>query len=264
MKLKEVMKKEREWRLLERLRESYAGFPAGIICLQEKPDFLIKNAYGLVGVEVCVWAYDEDEGEGGSPTRRHESLSSKVVLRAQEIYNLTGLPPINVSVDFHPQHPLRVGQRQRLAAEIFSITARHLPAPGAHAPVCWPGPGWKELPKEVASIYISRPARAEQEAFWAPEGGGAIPEFSPAHVSEVIRKKERRLSCYRKSADTVWLLIAATGYNPSGFCKIDRELHQHAFTTGFDAVFFLQESENVLIPLLVEAAPANPGVRAER
>lgn len=264
MKVKEVMKKAREWRLLERFRESYAGFPAGFICLQEHPDFLIKSAYGFVGVEVREWAHDEDEGEKGSPTRRHESLSGKIVLRAQELYTLTGLPPISVSVDFHPLYPLRGGEVQRLAAEISSIAARHIPAPGDYTPVFWPEPGWKELPREVASIYIRRPVREEQEVFWAPEGGGAIPEFSPAHVSEVVGKKECLLPRYRESADIIWLLIAATGYNTSGFCTIDPELQRHTFTTAFDAVFFLHYSENILMPLLVKGAPANPGVRADR
>lgn len=246
-----MSKKQREWQLLGKLRESYQGFPEGTICLQEQPDFLIKTADGFVGVEVREWAYDEDEGERGSPTRRHESLSTKVVLQAQKLYSLMGLPPINVSVDFHLRYPLRSRELQRLAKEISAVAARHVPNPGEHILVSWPNLGWKGLPREVLSIYISRPTR-EQEVLWAPEGGGAIPVFSLAHASKVVRKKEQLLPQYRESAEIVWLLVAATGYNPSGFCRIDPELRQHALVTGFDAVFFLRQYDNVVVPLRTE------------
>jgi hypothetical protein len=254
-----VTKKERELRFLARLRDSCPDRLEGIICLQEEPDFVIKTQNGLLGVEIREWFYDEVTGKGGSPTRQQESLSLETVLKARDLYNSTGLPPINVNVDFHPLYPLSSKDTNRLAANIASIAQRHVPDQGIHVPIGWPEPNWKELPREVYSVYISRP-RAGQEVLWAPEGGGAIPTLSPGDVERVLTHKERHLPRYRQSAGEIWLLLVAVGFNLSGFCKIDPELGRHVFSTEFDAVFFLHYSDDILMPLLVKGMAANPGL----
>lgn len=44
-------KKERELQLVIRMRDLQADGPAGFVCLQEEPDFLVNTAHGLLGIE---------------------------------------------------------------------------------------------------------------------------------------------------------------------------------------------------------------------
>jgi hypothetical protein len=254
-----VTKKERELHFLARLRDSFPDRLEGIVCLQEEPDFVIKTPNGLLGIEIRQWFYDEVGGKGGSPTREQESLGLETVLKARDLYNSTGMPPISVSVDFNPLYPLSSKDTKHLAKDIASIAKRHVPNPGIHVPIRWPEPNWKELPKEVHSVYISRPREA-QEVLWAPEGGGAIPVISSEEIERVLIDKARRLPKYRESASEVWLLLVAAGFSVSGFCRIDPELGRHVFNTEFDAVFFLHHSDDILMPLKAESMASNPGL----
>jgi hypothetical protein len=236
-------KKQREWRLLEKFRECYSEFPAGMICPQEQPDFVLKTVHAMLGIEVREWSYDEALS-GGSPTRRHESLTFRTALRAQELYDSFGLWPVNVWVNFH--RPLSENQLEDLAEKISRIVTRHIPNPGSFASVRHPGPDWKSLPPQVASVSIYHPTQ-EQETIWVPVGGGVLPVITPHNIEEVLTKKEPLLPKYRESADKVWLLIAVTGFNTSAFCKIDPNLDRHTFRTDFDQVFFLHESSGRVV-----------------
>src|SRR5437588_4933158 len=158
--MQSVKKRQEIW-LLEKFRELYPEFPAGTVVAYEKPDFLIGTEQGtVVGIEVREWFYDEnlEEGAGGSPSRREESLNARIVQRSQELYNSWNLPEVNVRVLFHSQYPLKKKQIETLAAEIAGIVAKHVPsAAGQFEAVCYPEPGWKDLSLEVVSLCIYRP-----------------------------------------------------------------------------------------------------------
>lgn len=237
--MQSVKKRQEAW-LLEKFRELYPEFPAGTVIPHEKPDFLIGTEQGaVVGIEVREWFYDEnlEEGAGGSPSRREESLNARIVQRSQKFYSVWNLPEVDVGVLFHPRCPLREKQLETLAAEIAGIVAKHVPsAAGQFEAVRHPEPGWKDLPLEVVSLFIYRPP-AGREVIWAAEGGGILPTVTARHIEEAIRTKEPLLAKYRESANLVWLLIAAAGFNTSGFCEVDPELEQHRFNSEFDQVF---------------------------
>jgi hypothetical protein len=248
------VKKKREAWLLERFRELYPEFPAGVVVPHEKPDFLIETEQGtVVGIEVREWFYDEnlEEGASGSPSRREESLNARIVQRSQKLYGAWNLPEVEASVFFHPQYPLQEKRLETLAAEIAGIVAKHVPSSTSQYEVVrHPEPGWKELPLEVVSLSVHR-APAGREVVWTAEGGGALPTVDARHIEEAIRAKEPLLTKYRESADLVWLLIAAAGFNTSGFCEVDSQLGQHRFKSAFDQVFFLHAAHGILLRLNV-------------
>lgn len=255
--MQSVKKKQEIW-LLERFRDLYPEFPVGTVVPYEKPDFLVGTEQGaVVGIEVREWFCDE-ESAGGSPSRRKESLNARIVQRSQELYSAWNLSQVNVGVNFDSQCSLKERQLETLAAEIAGIVARHVPsAAGQSEAVRYPEPSWKELPSEVMSIFIYRPP-VERDVIWAAEGGGILPTVTARHIEEVIRVKEPLLAKYRESANFVWLLIAAAGFNTSGFCEVDPELGQHRFNSAFDQVFFLQVSRGILLRLNVGGEiPAN-------
>lgn len=254
--MQSVKKRQEAW-LLERFKELYPDFPAGAVVSHEKPDFLIETGEGAVlGIEVREWFYDEnlEEGTSGSPSRQEESLNSRVVQISQKLYSAWNLPEVDVGVDFHPQYPLKDLKRKRLgtlATEIAGIVAKNVPRTvGQFEAVRHPEPGWKDLPLEIMSIFIYRPP-VGREAIWAAEGGGTLPTVAARHIEEAIRAKEPLLAKYRESANLVWLLIAAAGFNTSGFCEVDPELGQHRFNSAFDQVFFLQAARGILLRMNV-------------
>jgi hypothetical protein len=67
-------------------------------------------------------------------------------------------------------------------------------------------------------------------------------------VQELISGKEVKLPAYRQHCDEVWLLIVANGFEPSTFCKLDPEVENFQFTTGFDRVFF-QHFDGLVVEL---------------
>lgn len=245
-----VKKKQEAW-LLERFRDLYPEFPAGTVVPYEKPDFLISTEQGaVVGIEVREWFCDEGSA-GGSPSRREESLNARIVQRSQELYSAWNLSQVDVGVVFDSHCSLKERQLETLPTEIAGIVAKHVPsAAGQFEAVRYPEPSWKELPSEVESLFISRPS-VERDSIWAAEGGGLLPTVTARHIEEAIRAKERLLAKYRESANFVWLLIAAAGFNTSGFCEVDPELGQHRFNSAFDRVFFLQVSRGILLQLNV-------------
>jgi len=203
----------------------------------------------MLGIEVREWSYDEALS-GGSPTRRHESLTFRTALRSQQMYGSLGLPPVNVWVNFN--RPLTEGQLEDLAEKISSIVTRHVPNPGCFASVRHPGPDWKSLPPQVASISIYHPTK-EQEIIWVPVGSGVLPVIAPDNIEEVLIQKEALLPKYRESAPEVWLLVVVTGFSTSAFCKIDPNLDRHPFRTDFDRVFFLHEFSEKVVRLQLVA-----------
>jgi hypothetical protein len=245
---------------LERFKALYPEFPDGTVVPHEQPDFLIRTEHGaVVGIEVREWFYDEglEEGVGGSPSRREESLNARIVQKSQQLYSALGFLEVNVGVQFDSHYPLKEKQLETLAADIAGIVARHVPsAAGQSEAVRFPEPGWKDLPSEIVSLFIYRPP-AGRDGFWAAGGGGTIPTVNARHIEEVIRAKEPLLAKYRESADLIWLLIAAAGFNTSGFCEVDPELGQHRFNSSFDQVFFLQAARNRLVRLNLGRTPAN-------
>jgi hypothetical protein len=251
--MQSVKKRQEIW-LLERFKELYPEFPAGTVVPHEKPDFLIETEEGaVVGIEVREWFYDEnlEEGAGGSPSRREESLNARIVQRSQKLYSAWNLPEVDVGVNFHSQCLLKEKQLETLAAEIAGIVAKHVPSAASQfEAVRDPEPGWKDLPLEVVSLFIYRPP-AGRDVIWAAEGGGILPTVTARHIEEAIRAKEPLLAKYRESANLVWLLIAAAGFNTSGFCEVDPELGQHRFNSAFDQVFFLQAARGILLQLNV-------------
>jgi hypothetical protein len=44
--------KRKEFFYLDKFKESLPDFPDGVICLDERPDFLVKSASEIIGIEV--------------------------------------------------------------------------------------------------------------------------------------------------------------------------------------------------------------------
>ena len=61
-----------------RFKESFSGFPEGILCFDDNPDVLIKTPEGIWGIEHTRLYWGE--------LKEQESLRQRIVDRAKEMY----------------------------------------------------------------------------------------------------------------------------------------------------------------------------------
>lgn len=71
---------------------------------REAPDFIVRVEGRTVGVEVTELFISHDASQ--SPLQVQESISTRIVLRARQIYEESGASPVHVSVCFSPGRDL--------------------------------------------------------------------------------------------------------------------------------------------------------------
>jgi hypothetical protein len=84
-------KKLRERAHLEAFRQAHSGFPSGVICETEEPDFVVQTSAGTLGIEHTEFHWDEGNGVG-SERKAREALQEKIVNAAVRLYESRNLP----------------------------------------------------------------------------------------------------------------------------------------------------------------------------
>jgi hypothetical protein len=231
--------KARERAYLERFRDNFADFPEGEVVSSERPDFLIKAGSGRIGIEVTEYHVQEPDEGWGSPTRAQEGTEDKVLRMASEKHQSKGLPPLVVSVQWHPHQAFSRRRTQELAADLADLVQEHLPEPDYEAAIRHRRhPAWRSLPQEVASLRIDRRIRFSKYS-WTPVRAAFVSTLTPPELQQIMRSKEAKVPSYRQQCREVWLLIVARGFEPSTFGDLGSEVEGYRFESGFDRVFFL-------------------------
>jgi hypothetical protein len=224
-------KKEREQFFVEQLRCLVTGFPNGLLIpsipVEEPPDFRVDLGTGILGIEVTEF-----------PDQSRKAMESEweSVLREAESLAATRVPPLDVAVHFNATARVNKANRREIAEALVSAVSSRLPAPSEQLRVVntWRGP----LPESVHSIHVYRSERGTDHLWSVLDGGMGKTECS-SEIQSAVSRKERRLSQCLEKCDRCWLLIVASGSEPSSFFEPDACTRAMVYVSGFERVFFL-------------------------
>ena len=251
---RQTLQKARERAYLERFRENFADFPDGEVVSFEHPDFLVKAQPRWIGIELTEYHVQEPDKGWGSPMRALEGTEDKVLRTASEQYQSKGLPPVVVSVLWHPHQALDRRRIPELAADLANLVQEHLPELGHRVTIRRRRhPAWRSLPQEVASLTVVRRKSISKNS-WTSVRGAFVPTLTPPELQQIMWNKEAKVLTYRQQCREVWLLIVARGFEPSTHVDLESELESHEFETTFDRVFFLHHANEYVAELRVRAA----------
>ena len=237
-------RKQRELFLLERFIGS-ADLPAEIIEEREEPDFLIRIDGRSVGVEVTEFFISHDNNS--NPMQVQESISSRIVSSAQQIYQTAGAPPAHVTICFAPGQDLRRLNRDETAKSLATFVQRLNLSE-------WQRIDWRPeelddpLPYVVSFVHALGVPSFEM-ACWSVARAGWVAPLSASALQARIYKKAKRLPTYRCTVAENWLLIVADTMKPSQLIKAKDNFDPSSVSSPFVRTFFYTHPNNVVIEL---------------
>jgi hypothetical protein len=226
--------------ILDLCQQNVAEFPQGSVKERESPDFELRTANRIVGVE--MQEFIQQATKRGAPGRLAESLRAKVMRFAQTEFESA-----------HPNLFLYVYSGWAgwgsLDEKALRPIAHRL---GALVEVLVPQPPTNEtrmttmessyedrasagLPDHLTHLAVHRYVGATYGLWAATEAGIASTDVTD--LQRQISAKESRVPTYRASCDEIWLVLYGLAYPSGGF---DLEaLGGFRVGTPFDHVVFI-------------------------
>jgi len=226
--------KRRERFQLEMLRRAMPEVPRTDPTEAEPPDFLFATAESTLGIEFTEFHLPPEPGK--RPYQEQQALKKRVVDQAAAIHARCGGPDLYVGVHFNDQHPLDKRRIVDLAHEIAnSVLHSRLPTSiTEHVAV-----PWRERPKEVAAIQVSR---MKDDSLWYADAGGWVVPLTPNHVDEELRRKAPRLAVARTRCDRLWLVIVNESLDRAAAAESSPEMLSHVYDADCDRLLWLVAS----------------------
>lgn len=235
--------KQHERFLLERFIEA-ASFDAQIVEEREAPDFIVRVEGRTVGVEVTELFINHDASQ--SPLQVQESISTRIVLRARQIYEESGASPVQVKVCFRPGRDLRQLNMKETASDLACFV-QCLGLIECQRVVRPSGSG-DPLPDEISYVQALGVPRLEM-AHWAVARAGWVAPLTPAALQLRIDDKASRLQDYSEVVTETWLLIVADTTKPSQSMEAKADFNPHVVSSPFPRTFFYRYPEKRVIEL---------------
>ena len=231
---------------------------------QGKPDFVVDFNGEKLGIEITEInipqeTYEEPLKENnandrrsenpayrmyGKPLREHEVAKQRIVDRAREKAQASGLPPLRVAVHFAGNIPK--GREKSLTTALFEMVRSHCPERGHRIEL----DELYGLPDEFWLIRIHNYANPVD--WWNYiEPGGVETEFSD-HLQQIIDDKSAKVPQYLKHCNTCWLIIVALGDRPSSFYLPGSQVTTTQYQSAFERVFFMNKAHRIITELQVE------------
>jgi hypothetical protein len=160
------------------------------------------------------------------------------------------LPAVHVGLIWNDQVQITGKAATQLPDQLIALVSRHLPTLDGHVNIAHPDPRWKQLPRHIAVIFISRPQWLD-ESTWNYSRGGAVPHLRHCldRLQTIVSEKEPKIEAYRKHCTDLWLLIVADARNIQSLVIIDEGIPTRALATSFNRVFFLSAMYRICIEL---------------
>lgn len=236
--------KQHERFLLEQFFD-YAEIRAEIIDEREAPDFFVQYEGRRIGVEVTQ-LFISCNGVR-NPIQAQESISTRIVSRARQIYDDSGGLPAHVSVCFNPGHDLRKLNRNGTANDLAAFV-RTLKLTE------WQRLDWRPedfegpLPDEIS--FVSALGVPDRElAHWTVALTGWA---APVTVDALQRRVDEKAKCLPKYRETVgenWLVIIADATKPSGLFDTRSHIDPEAVSSPFSRTYFYGYPDRVVMSL---------------
>ena len=222
-----------------------ASLQAEIVEMRESPDFIIQVKGRRVGVEITELFISHDSK--ADSMQAQESISKRIVEKAQKLYEKIGAPPAHVTVCFGPGRDLRLLNRDQTAQALVSFVSR-LNLAERQLFEWRPEELDGALPDEISFIHALGLPNYEI-AHWGVAGAGWVASLSLSLIQPRIDEKVQNLLLYRKAVAENWLLIVANSTKPSQFIEVKNDFDPSMVSSLFERTFFYRYPGKVAIEL---------------
>ena len=192
-----------------------------------EPDRVFREV-GL-GIELTEYLPKQSRG---SASRAFDVQHAQILDRARAAFEQLTNQQVFVSVSWAPHQALsltiNVGLSEQIARTVLSMLVRRTD---------WWQPDWstvegRTLGRDIGDIWIW-PKSSSSE--WTSAESGMVGD-DVRRVQATIHGKDPFVPKYRKTCDTIWLLIVAEA-NISTYFSPDEDFPSAVFETAFDQVF---------------------------
>ncbi len=240
---------EEEWGFAKRALRRLTGFDSWHLAKSEAPDFIVTHADVRFGLEVR--RIFRGEGVDGSLIRTEETLRQRVLTRAKQIHDASGLPPVSVSVFFDSSHPLVYADREALSSALAQLVLKNMPDVGGTCQEEYDGINRSWFPDYFQLIRVHRFREAVTSSWGAP-AADYVEALQPEHINWAISKKESRLDKYKQQVWPVWLLLVVEHSGLSSWFKSVESALTGTYSTRFERLLLLQWTSDRIHELPVE------------
>ena len=239
-----VNQKQHERFLLEQFL-SVAQLPAHIVGEREAPDFLVLFENRRIGVEVTEIFISHESSH--STLQVQESISSRIVRRARELYRASKAPPAYVTVCFGPGQDLRRLHMSETAAALARYVQSLKLTEGQR--VDWrPEDDDDRLPDEISFVHaLGSPSQSV--GHWSVTRAGWVAPITAEALTARINEKAKRLADYQVVVPENWLIIVADATKPSQLFEVRFDLESAAIASPFSRTFFYCHPDRVTVEL---------------
>ena len=224
------MKKSIERIRVAELRSLCRDFPPEPLEDSESPDFLIRTAEGVLGLEVSG-LYPS----GGEGARQAEGAWTTLLQRVGNEYSTLDLRPVQVIVYWVVAPPSDKQARQALEQVLLRTVCLIVTRGERGAHVEYSGHGGIPLPPFIERLRV-RLVDSDTESFWSFGQGGVVPVFSSKELQGAIEAKDALIDSYRRKCDRVWLVLLANHSYMSSWGEHSEVSLGHVYTTRFERV----------------------------
>jgi hypothetical protein len=236
--------KQRERFLLERFIEA-AGFRAEITEERESPDFIVRFYGRAIGVEITELFISHDAGR--TLPQAQESISTKIVSRAEQMYQASGASPAHVTVCFGSGCDLSSLNRDQTASALaFFIQRLGLSE--------WQRVDWRPerldgpLPHEISFVHALG-VPSFQMAHWSVARAGWVASVEIDALQLRIENKAVRLQEYTEAVVENWLIVVADSTKPSQMFEVKPDFDPRKISSPFSRTFFYRYPGKAVIEL---------------
>lgn len=231
-------KKELETYRLERFK-SFLGeaFPNGEVEPTEEPDFLVRSAGRVIGIELTD-SY-KSTVEGQIPDQASESMRKRVIDRAQAIYLSRPLPPVLATFFLNDRIHIEKTAVEEIAKSLADLVERNIPAVGGESKIPKDWDDEQVLPSVLHEASV-RAFESVTETFFSSPGATWVPQLMREDVLRALKSKDSKYPMYRMKCEEAWLLINIDMETMATWFQMEPSVFEESFETPFDRVYLVQ------------------------
>lgn len=263
-------KDRREWNIMKLFSQGCPMFPIGDVKKSERPDFLVKTASKLIGIELTELKYERRDREFNM--RAHEDFLEEIMTASQSLFELQSKLTLIVDVHFNDNIGPAVNMdnschdamlfKQGISETIAKIVSENIPESTG---ICFEIDrrykyGYENLPTMIDSVRVTNVMGRLPESLWYAGISTRVKPLSVESISQRIKAKDKKLESYNANCTDNWLVIIQNSFLMSS--KFDplaaaRAL-KHRYKTKFDRVFVFERAEMSVTLLNVFSATGLP------
>jgi len=245
-------KKEQERFFLERFLEQIGVVPT-LIVDREGPDFLIELEGRNIGIEV-THLHIRDTAEGPL-AQAVESVTTRIVVEARQLYTASGAPPAQATVIFdswiRPEKINRTLVARQLAELIQGMCLK-----------TWERKIWRSNEEAndhhplMGSVTVVHTLGVPDQGMghWTASQAVWVAPLTPERLQTRITEKSAKINAYQEAAHENWLLVVADGMKPSQAFSVPPDFATGQVSSPFERTFFYRYPDGEVIEVGIQTS----------